>query len=705
MKAAIEHVFNGVTGSITSYTSSITSLGTLFRQYSGSTSDTTYVAPLATQWVSPGEISSYTTAYPHAVKFSDRYYWIFMADIATAAATRRITMFQYDRSAESLSYYGSILLNHTTFAGNKTSKSVRGILYRHTTGTVSVANSANVTGSGTAFQTERLAVGARIAFGTDNAASASTWYNITAIASDTALTIDGTVSASLSTPYIIEELRIAYLNTNATTPSGGFFIAKGLNPSVFAGNTSIADATTVDNIRATYFLRDASPTTMSASAGFGLDNEISKTEQYMYVLNAEATTTARFYKFNIRAALTVAGGATTSAYVYRTGQATTTGTITTVANGRICTISNAPASGDKSYLFTTTTRIYRCSTGSIVDGGTSFLTDAMVEIPPGTTTTYPANATLYGVDYSDSIDRLIITTNAAPFRMYVASYKVDGLTAFEKIFAGDLARLKSSTTSANVATPLQSRAVAQTVWTEDGIMFGSATSLTAGIASLYVYPIGADWEYASSTNQYVITPKMATLNATALYRAYVNNLEHTGTDSIGSTVDPIRLYVRTSGIDDNSGGWTLLGPSYDLTGITPGEYIQFKIEFKVISDMCLPSRVYSIACVYEDGSQDYHYEPSLTYSSAQNRVFAWRQGMSWGSNIPNLQIRLFNIATGLLVLDDDITSSASGTWEYSTNGTVWNVWSAAADTVGNYIRYTATSLPNNITVRALLTQA
>jgi hypothetical protein len=198
---------------------------------------------------------------------------------------------------------------------------------------------------------------------------------------------------------------------------------------------------------------------MSASAGFGLDNEISKTEQYMYILNAEAASTARFYKFNVRAALTVSAGATTSAYVYRTGQASATGTITTVANGRICTIAHAPASGDKSYLFTTTTRIYRCSIGSIVDGGTSFLTDAMVEIPPGTTTTYPANATMYGVDYSDSIDRLIITTNAAPFRMYVASYKVDGLTAFEKIFAGDLARLKSSTTSANVATPLQSRAV------------------------------------------------------------------------------------------------------------------------------------------------------------------------------------------------------------------------------------------------------
>jgi len=57
------------------------------------------------------------------------------------------------------------------------------------------------------------------------------------------------------------------------------------------------------------------------------------------------------------------------------------------------------------------------------------------------------------------------------------------------------------------------------------------------------------------------------------------------------------------------------------------------------------------------------------------------------------------------VLDDTVDVSSSGTWEYSTNGTSWSAWSASADAAGNYIRYTATTLPNNITVRALLTQA
>lgn len=32
-------------------------------------------------------------------------------------------------------------------------------------------------------------------------------------------------------------------------------------------------------------------------------------------------------------------------------------------------------------------------------------------------------------------------------------------------------------------------------------------------------------------------------------------------------------------------------------------------------------------------------------------------------------------------------------------------WNSSADSIGNYIRYTADTLPNNITVRALLTEA
>lgn len=704
MKAAVEHIFNGLTGSLSSYTSSLTTLGSLIRQYSGSQSTSNYIGPRSTVFSSLPEVSTFTTAYPHVYKWSDRYYWIFTADVSTAAATRRIVLYQYDKYNESISLVGNVLLNFVGTAGAKTSRSVRGLVYEHITGSVEAPNSVNITGSGTQFTSEGLSVGARIGFGTTDPTLVSTWYNITAIASNTALTIDLPVSLSASTPYVAEEIRVAYVCTNATAASGGLFLVKGLNYSTFQGNTTISEATSIDNQRAIYFLRDNAVNNNSVAYGIGIDSEASKTQHDAYVLNADSTTSARIYKYNLRAPLTVLNGASLSAFSFKTIGATTTGTIQTAANGRVFTVQHGVASGIKSFWFTTTTRIYRCAITDITNSGSAHLSDAMVEVPPGSSTTYPANANLSQVDYSDSIDRLVISTAAAPFRTYITTYRTDG-GQFEKSILPDLGRLKSSTTDANTALIPSSRALAHNIWTEDGIFFTIPASVTTGINVLYVYPgFGCDWSYTGTSNQIAITPKLATLNATKLYRAYVTNKHFDGGESLGSTVDAMRLYARTSGIDDNSGGWTLLNDAYDLTGLTPGTHIQFKVEFRTLSELCLPCKIYSIAVTYEDGSQDYHYEPSLTYSSAQNRIFAWRQAQSWGSNIPNLRIRLYNIATGLLIHDDDITSSALGTWQYSTNGTVWNSWSNSQDTVGNYIRYTATSLPNNITVRALLTQ-
>jgi hypothetical protein len=167
------------------------------------------------------------------------------------------------------------------------------------------------------------------------------------------------------------------------------------------------------------------------------------------------------------------------------------------------------------------------------------------------------------------------------------------------------------------------------------------------------------------------------------------------------------MHFRTSGIDDNTGVWTEVPPNGNLTQFAPSDFIQFMFELDTLGEVCVPTRLYSVSCVYEDGSQDSHYEPSLTKSSAQNRQFAWRQISLWGGTIPNLRLRLFNIANGATVLDDDITSNTYGVWEYSTDGNSWLAWNINADSIGNYIRYTANDnvIGNLITVRALLTQA
>ena len=184
-------------------------------------------------------------------------------------------------------------------------------------------------------------------------------------------------------------------------------------------------------------------------------------------------------------------------------------------------------------------------------------------------------------------------------------------------------------------------------------------------------------------------------------------MEYAGDYGLGFPVESYKVWYRTSGIDDNSGAWIELPVGADLDSAVPGEYIQFKIAFDILGEICVPSRIYSIAATYEDSSQDSHYQPSLTKSSAAGKIFAWQQVATWGSNIPNMRIRLYDAATNNELLNDTVTASAFGEWQYSTNaGVTWASWDSTQDAINNYIRYTGTTFGvSGVTVRAILTQA
>ena len=807
MKVAVDHHFSGVTESLgATYDSNKTMIATLLRQATGAGVEDKFIStkPAAIANLPEAPFNAGTQAYPFVYKWSDNIYWVFTATNATAAATRTIALTEFDSSNSTLTFKGYITLLGTTVTGVKTVRSLRVMVYEHATGTVSTSGSSTtISGSGTGFTGERIAVGARIGFGTTDPTAVTTWYEITAITDNTTLTINAPVNLSAGTSYVIEEIRVALActqsGTNSVVLNGGLHYIKGLNYSTFAnGGTNIPEATTVDNIRASYLLTDAringddiqtftvtiaspavvtcnnhglrngdvviltttgtlptnltaSPTTAATqyfvinastntfnlstaingtaintsgtqsgthtlhshaknvSATLAIDDEVSKTDHSIYMVSTYGTSCS-ITEYNLRAELTVGAmgsfitaGTSTSAYVLSTTTQGVQGTPSQNNSGRIFTVNHGSAAGVKSLYFTTTTRIYRVPDANITEASTNWLVDSIGENPPGGSVTYTALGTMNQVDYSSTIDRLFITNTSGRLGIYVAKYSAD---QFEKYVGANMARLKLTTTPDGASDGLFPQATV-TLWTEDGWMFAIPLTVTSGANWLYVFPFGADAFYNNVTNQHIITPKLATPGATKLYHVYVDHQEYAGTYGLGFPVESYKLWYRTTGIDDNSGAWTEVGVGADLTAAAPGKYIQFKIAFDILGEICVPTRIYSIACLYEDGSQDSHYQPSLTYSSAANRQFAWKQVQTWGisGGIPDLRLRLYNAATEFLVLDDTVNISGSGDWEYSSNsGVTWANWSSSADAIGNYIRYTADTLPNNITVRALLTQ-
>lgn len=671
---------------------------------------------------SPGTISAGTSFVINRQLQID---WVFLADNATAAATRRIQLYTFNRETSVYSWRGFVTLTFPT-ATNHTIKGIRMTYKKYTDGTVTVSG-ANVTGSGTAWQTSKMTkaqstvAGSRIGFGSKDPTQIKTWYYINALTSDTALTIctnaAGTLTAANITvaagsDYVIEDLRAIVVTTNATAANGGLFVAKGLCFDKFTtgGTTILGTATTgfADDQTNVYWIGDASTNTNTAGVGLALEPESSWTSQFAYVL--DTTGGIKVYKYNIRGALSITTGAAApykdiSQYVLQTGSQAVTGTVSVTNNGRFAITSHGPISGSGGIYFVTTTRVYGIPTANITSGSTTFLTYTMTEVPPGSTTTFAVTGGFACIEYASTIDRFVITsTGAAGVRSYITQFRTDAGQA-DHIFLTDDKQIDQSTADANTTPHPTILAVTQTPWAEGGILHLAGVGTTAQTNLLHAVPIGVDWTYAATTGQRLITPAFATPNCSKYVTVFAVRDNIIGNDIIGKRADAMRFYYRTSGITDNSGSWNLITEPNDLTGVAGATMIQFMVEFKGISDFCVPARLFLVGVVYEDTSTDSHFTPSAGKTDIANKRFAWKFSSAFGSAVPRMKVQLYNADTGALLLTDDTTTLA-GTWEKSTNGgSTWGAYNTTnKSNETTYIRFTPASLGDNISVKAVLTQ-
>ena len=649
--------------------------------------------------------------------------WVFLADTATAAATRRITMFEYDRNTSIFTWKGFITMTYPA-ATNHTITGMRAVYATYTTGTVAVAT-ATVTGTSTTWSADRINIGSRIGFGSSDPTQIATWYYINAVGSDTSITIQTNVTAagtggtaasitiSAGTAYVIEDLRVLTSTTNATATNGGLFSTAGLSYEDFKTvGTTIAAATTVDKVKACYWLADAASVTNDVSSGLAIDDRDSWTQQYCYIIERQAATTPAIYKYNFRVALaSIVSGKTVSAFVLATGVQTVTGNVSQTNNGRIGTLAHGPGSGVKSLYFATTTRIYRVAVTNITSASTTFVSDTMVEVPTGGTSSFNVSAVLTAVEISDQIDRLIITGTGGGAvtttnRAYVTQYNTSS-NPFDLPFLIDHRQIDQSSASNDICPTPSPQGGILNVWSQSGLVFITRTGTTSLTNQMYAIPLGADWDFAGGTpKQRLITPSLSTTDATKLMRVTVSSESQLGGPTLALPTEPYRVYYRTAGISDDSGSWTLVSDTGDISAASVSSSVQFMFEFRTIGTFCLPARIFSVTCLYEDTTTDSHYQPSVANSNITSSIFAWRFSTAFGGTVPTLRVRLYNAVTNGLLLDDISSSPTLGTWEKSTNdGGVWSAYDTT-DLSGSatYIRYTPTSLGSGIKVRALLTQ-
>jgi hypothetical protein len=712
MKAAFEQIFNGSLSQAAigaAYDASLINRGRHTGQFNLGAGDVDkFVGPAP---VGVGNLAESSLAIPSAfvqpIKITNDLFWIFGADNATAAATRRVQLWTFVPSTNTYTFVGAITCTFPTATAHQV-RGFRAILENYTPGTVAVSGTA-VTGTGTVWNTG-LSVGSRIGFGSTDPNAITTWYQISAIGSDTSITLAtsaGTISAG--TPYVIQDLMLVQATTNATATNGGLFITKGLQYADFQNPASaIPAATTVDKIKATYWLRDAAVITNDVIGGCALSDRDSWTQQYAYCTEG-ASTSAQIYRYNIRAPLTPVSGAftLTGTDIVITGAQTVTGNLSQANNGRVATLNHGPASGVPSLYLFTTSRILRVPLASVTAGSTTFVADTMSEVTPGGSNTNNPTATFVALDVASSLDKLVIAGAASNGTIYITDYYTGGQQIDRR--AGCLtAQVPSALRDTDSPVFIHNiGANAPFIWVEDGWMFwvyvqGTGTTLVAVSA----YPLAADSEYLADVPNRIICPKI-TLGATPakFYRVLVNAMENLGDHTMGVGPDAYRVQVRTSGINDNSGAWVDVPQSGDLSGISTAGTIQFAFTFRTAGVIMLPARILSLAVLYEtDDALPSQYQWNAADLDESNGTFAWVQVALFGATPGVHTIEIYRSDTSALVLTQASSGTTNGNFQY-WNGSAWDN-GIGADTIGRRRRFVPTgSLPSGVDLYARITIA
>lgn len=696
VKVAFEQVFNGSLDQVAvggSYDATKINRGKHTGQYNlGSGPTDKFIGPCPVGVGNMGEsVLAIPSHFLHPIKITEDLYWVFGADVAAAAATRRVQLWTWIPSTNTYTFNGAVTITFPT-ATVHTVRGLRVILDNYTTGTVGVSGTT-VTGSGTAWATG-LSVGSRIGFGSTDPTQITTWYEISAIGSDTSITLTGSAGTiSSGTSYVIQDLMLVQATTNATAGNGGLFVTKGLRYENFTNPaTAIPAATTVDKIRATYWLKDAATITNTAIGGCALGDKDSWTQQYVYSTNGAATSLI-IYRYNIRTPLTPTAGAATltGSDMVITGAQTVTGNLSQANNGRVATLAHGAGSGVASLYLFTTTRVVRVPLANITTGNTTFVADSMSEVTPGSgNTNVSAINGFVTLDISTSLDKLVIgVATGNNGTIYITDYYTGGQQMDRRascLTSQTISGLRD--TDSPIFIHYITTANSPFIWVEDGWLFWIyAQALTSNLNGFSVYPLAADLEFQADVNNRIICPKITLGSAPSkLYRVLVNEVQNLGDNTMGITPDMFKVQARTSGIDDNTGSWTDVPANGDLSGFGTPTTIQFAFQFRTAGVIMLPARILSLAMLYEtDTPLPSQYRWNEGDSDGTNGTFGWIQVELFSASLTTHTIYIYRADTDALVLSQASTGTTNGTFEY-WNGTAWTA-GLGSDTVGTRRRF------------------
>jgi hypothetical protein len=161
------------------YNSNKTVLGPQIYKFTGSNSSDFYIGPNETTFRDITQDTSVSNWGDIAVvPYSTNKHWLFaLKGFATTLIPTEICMYEFDKLTYTYTYVGAVSCSSTNTPGSRSHYGFSANLTYYTGGTVEVLGNS-VTGTSTDWITNRIPIGVRIGFGSNNPQDITTWYRI-----------------------------------------------------------------------------------------------------------------------------------------------------------------------------------------------------------------------------------------------------------------------------------------------------------------------------------------------------------------------------------------------------------------------------------------------------------------------------------------------------------------------------------------------
>ena len=654
-------------------------LGKFQRVYSSNTNNQdNYLATVPTYtYIFSQDLAKYYNQaiapyYGKPVYFSERYdyYVVFRWFTGTY---KFFMLFQFDKLNWTMTYKGQIQVYN--IVNDTEGYDLQCQLIREKRGTVNIIGH-QITGVNTKFYDSKISEGSRIGFGTTDPSRVTTWYTINKIDNNNQLFIDSPAPSGANIPYVIEELRIYFLSFQT------FNIVKGLNFDCFSTSLSIPQVYTsdIDRKRACYNIRDAVTPTIN-QIGFDLGPVIDDNTQYLYYMSSRTNINgdARIFVFNIRADLKfIANGISTSPYLFKTGYQFSQYLVNRYGHVRIAkTKFDNP---DNVYHLYYEAQVFHLrirlddikpETTNMVDAGNRGTNIAQTVSVLWSDINGANSRTIM---YDDYTDYFIVMNNSAE-KNFVYQFSSVGYpkTGIQRFFGNNtIIRFRNPPEGTVYTVKTQHPFYGDAV---DGLLYinmmgTSFDSWERGASSIQVFPVGADFETIKTEENRVICPAVNVSKFSKLSKILFNYNKKLGDDDYGVPPETFRVFVRDHGIEDNTGIWTQLDQSYNISFLQPKRHIQISFTFKTLGATGHSARIHSYTVVGEElENLPKLFKWNMNNSNTNSGIFAFDQ-VKVNNTSFNIKINIYKKDNNESILEQSSLSSDNGTFQYFS-GNQW----------------------------------